>query len=50
MTEEEQARLQDLCLAVIAEKDPDKFEALVEQVNELLSSKEERLNNNSFLN
>ena len=43
MTPEEQERLNELCRRVVAERDPQKFDELVKQMNDLLEKKYERI-------
>jgi hypothetical protein len=43
MTEQEQKELTELCVDIIAEKDPKKFDELVKQVDAVLEKKERRL-------
>ena len=43
MTPKEQEQLDELCRRVIAEKDPKKFNELVEQMNDLLDKKYGRI-------
>lgn len=42
MTPEERQRMNQLCAQIQDEKDPSKFSALVEELNELLEKKERR--------
>jgi hypothetical protein len=43
MTPEERERMDELCKAVQAEKDPRKFDELVRELNELIEEKHERI-------
>ena len=43
MTPEERERLDYLCKRIIEEKNPEMFTALVQELNDLLDSKQERL-------
>lgn len=43
MTPEERERLNDLCLRVQQEQDPDKLSALVRELNEFFEQREEAL-------
>jgi hypothetical protein len=43
MNTEESKRVEVLCAKIISEKDPATFSKLVEELNELMSAKEERL-------
>jgi hypothetical protein len=43
MNETEQSRIGELCALIITEKDPDKFSALIKEVNDLLAAKGRRL-------
>ena len=43
MTLEEQERMTQLCKGVVNEKDPQKFNALVDQLNQLLGKKRDRI-------
>jgi hypothetical protein len=43
MTEQEQRELMELCVDIIAEKDPRKFDELVKAMNALMGKKEKRL-------
>jgi len=43
MTLEERERMTQLCKGIIDEKDPQKFNALVDQLNQLLGKKRDRI-------
>ena len=43
MTSEEREKMNRLCKLVQAEKDPDRFAKLIQELNELLERKESRL-------
>ena len=43
MTEAEQERMRALCTAIVQEQDSSRMMALVEELNELLAVKQERL-------
>jgi hypothetical protein len=44
MTEIEQERMTQLCIAIVSEQDSQKMIALVQELNLLLATKQERLN------
>jgi hypothetical protein len=43
MNETERHRMRELCTAIAAERDPDKMVKLLEELNRLLETKQERL-------
>jgi hypothetical protein len=43
MNEQEQKELTELCVDIIAEKDPEKFNELVKAMNALMAKKEDRI-------
>lgn len=43
MTEEEEKRFKELCLEIIAEKDPSRFTQLVSELDEIMATKDQRL-------
>jgi phage terminase large subunit-like protein len=43
VNEQEQKELMELCVDLIAEKDPEKFDELVKAMNALMAKKEERI-------
>ena len=43
MTPEEREKMNELCKSIQQEQDPDKFSRLIEQLNALVESKEDRL-------
>jgi hypothetical protein len=43
MTPEERQRFDELCAQIKVEKDPNKFHALIRELNELIKRKEHRL-------
>ncbi len=50
MTPEERERMHILCEKIAIEKDPDKFTELVEALNRLLETKQERIQRGYKLN
>jgi hypothetical protein len=43
MTPDEHARMIELCAKIKDEQDPDKFNSLIEQLNDLLEQKSDRI-------
>jgi hypothetical protein len=48
VNEQEEKELMELCVDIIAEKDPQKFNELVKALNALMAKKEERLRHSSL--